>query len=62
MSILLSHNAMPRMGHLEAIYRIFAYFKNHENSLLVFNGAIPFIDERCFKKVNWKDFYEVQWR
>jgi hypothetical protein len=45
-SMLSSHNAMPRVGHLEAIYHIFAYLKKHENSTLVFDEAIPYIDER----------------
>jgi len=31
--------------------------KKHENSTLVFDDAVPFIDEQCFKKVNWKEFY-----
>jgi hypothetical protein len=56
-SMLSSHNAMPREGHLEAAYHVFAYLKKHENSTLVFDDAIPFIDERRFKDVDWKDFY-----
>jgi hypothetical protein len=56
-SMLSSHNAMPRVGHLEAVYHIFAYLKKHENSTLVFDDAIPFMDERRFKGVSWKDFY-----
>jgi len=31
-SMLSAHNAMPREGHLEAVYHIFAYLKGHENS------------------------------
>jgi hypothetical protein len=27
--MLSSHNAMPREGHLEAVYHIFAYLKRH---------------------------------
>jgi hypothetical protein len=34
-SMLSSHTAMPRVGHLEAIYHIFAYLRLHENSTLV---------------------------
>ena len=44
-SVLSLHNSMPREGHLEAVYHIFAYLKKHENSTLVFDDAIPFIDE-----------------
>ena len=56
-SMLSSHNAMPREGHLDAIYYIFAYLKKHENSTMVFDSALPFMDERRFKSVNWFDFY-----
>ena len=56
-SMLSSHNAMPRVGHLQAAYDIFAYLKKHENSTLVFDDAIPFIDERRFHRANWYDFY-----
>jgi len=57
-SMLSSHNAMPREGHLEGIYHIFSYLKGHENSKLVFDPAYPEIDDRRFKKdVDWQDFY-----
>jgi hypothetical protein len=56
-SMLSSHNAMPREGHLDAVYYIFAYLKKHENSTMVFDDARPHIDERRFKNVNWKDWY-----
>jgi hypothetical protein len=46
-----------RIGHLQAVYDIFAYLKKHENSTLVFDDAIPFIDERRFNRANWYDFY-----
>jgi hypothetical protein len=56
-SMLASHNVLPREGHLEAVYHIFAYLKNHENSKVVFDDAMPEIDERKFTKADWKDFY-----
>jgi hypothetical protein len=56
-SMLSSHNTMLRLGHLQAVYGIFAYLKKHENSTLVFDDAIPFIDTRRFRAVNWHDFY-----
>jgi len=31
-SMLSAHNAMPREGHLEAVYYIFSYLKGHKNS------------------------------
>ena len=44
------HQALPRRGHLEAIYHIFAYLKKHENGArVVFDPAMPSIDERVFQ-------------
>jgi hypothetical protein len=56
-SLLLSHMAMPRQGHLEVVYRIFAYLKQHLNLTLVFDERMPVIQEENFLQVNWSDFY-----
>jgi len=56
-SMLSAHNALPRDGHLEAIYHIFSYLKSHENSRLVFDPAYPTIDDRRFHVTDWTDFY-----
>jgi hypothetical protein len=52
-SMLLSHNAMPRQGHLYAAMDIFSYLKSHQSAAIVFNNAVPNIDERRFKRVDW---------
>jgi len=52
-----AHNALPREGHLKAIYHIFSYLKGHENSRLVFDPAYPEIDDRRFHPGDWSDFY-----
>ena len=56
-AMLSAHNALPREGHLEAIYHIFSYLKTHENSKLVFDPAYPNIDDWHFKGADWADFY-----
>jgi len=56
-SMLSAHNALPREGHLEAVYHIFSYLKSHENSCLVFDPAYPNIDDRRFHVGDWSDFY-----
>ena len=56
-SWLSSYTAMPRRGHLEAVYSIFAYLKKHDRSTLVFDDHVPFVDELRFTPVDWKDFY-----
>ncbi len=56
---LSQHQTLPRRGHLEALYHIFAYLKKHENGTrLVFDPNTPCIDERVFNpNADWRDFY-----
>ena len=56
-SELASFNAMPRQGHLEAVFHLFAYLKAKHNSTMIFDPTYPPIDEGAFKKVDWKEFY-----
>jgi hypothetical protein len=56
-SMLSSHLALPREGHLEAIWHIFAYLKSRHNSRMVFDPTYPEIDMTRFKEVDWKPFY-----
>jgi hypothetical protein len=58
-SQLSQHQALPRRGHLEALYHIFAYLKRHENGArIVFDPKTPNIDERVFNSdAEWQDFY-----
>ena len=59
LSQLSQHQALPRRGHLEAIYHIFAYLKKHENAArIVFDPRTPGIDERVYNlDADWHDFY-----
>jgi hypothetical protein len=56
-AMLSSFLAQPRVGHLDAVFRIFAYLKAHDRSKLVFDASTPIIDERRFIKQDWEDFY-----
>lgn len=56
-SMLSSFLAMPREGHLEALYHIFAYLKNKHNSRIVFDPTYPDIDHTAFKECDWKNIY-----
>ena len=38
----------PRKGHMEAVYNIFAYLKNHTNSKIIFDHRRPQYDETRF--------------
>ena len=56
-SVLASHLALPREGHLEAVHHIFAYLKAKHNARLVLDPTYPTIDLTNFRKEDWKDFY-----
>jgi len=55
-SMLSSHNAMPRVGHLEAVYHIFAYLKKHENSTLVLMMRSLLLMSNISRKLIGKNF------
>ena len=44
-AMLSAHNALPRHGHLQALYEIFTYLKKHENSTLVLDHYYMDLDE-----------------
>lgn len=56
-SMLSSHLAMPRMGHLQQVYHMFGYLKVKTKRTLVFDPAHPDIDENRFLQCDWHDFY-----
>ena len=56
-SILSSHLAFPRIGHLQAVYHIFSYLKQVLKRKLYFDPVLPLISEDRFHKFDWEDFY-----
>ena len=56
-SMLSSYMAMPREGHLNQLFHIFAYLKRHHNSRLVMDPTYPTIDEDAFERKDWTSFY-----
>jgi hypothetical protein len=52
-SMLSSHLALPRQGHLNQLYHIFAYLKKHHNSEMVFDPSDPIIDPTDFERKDW---------
>ena len=48
-SMMSSHLAMPREGHLEQVLRIFSHLKKYHNTELVFDPSDPVIDESQFE-------------
>lgn len=56
-SLLSQYLALPRYGHLEAVYHIFAYLMKHEKSRIIFDPTEPSIDVNLFVEKDWSDFY-----
>jgi hypothetical protein len=56
-SMLSTHLAAPREGHLQQVYHCFAYLKAKPKRTLAFDSQHPMIDESRFEKCDWHDFY-----
>jgi hypothetical protein len=56
-SMLSSHLALPREGHLAAVFHIFAYMKKKHNARMVFDPTYPEIDETRFQAQDWSNAY-----
>ena len=54
-SMLSSCMALPRYGHLEQIYHIFAYLKRHHNTETIYDPSEPVIDQTEFPREDWSD-------
>ena len=52
-SILASCMALPREGHLEQLYHIFAYLKQKHNVEMVFDPSEPDIESYKFEREDW---------
>lgn len=56
-SVMSSHMAMPREGHLDQVFHIFAYLKRFGRSSMVFNDIMPEFNEALFRQADWKGDY-----
>eukprot|EP00980_Cylindrotheca_fusiformis_P019105 scaffold6452_cov132-Cylindrotheca_fusiformis.AAC.1 len=57
-ALLSSHLALPRVGHLQALYHIFGYLKQSPRRRLFFDPEQPEISMTRFHKFEWVDFYK----
>ena len=53
-SMMASMMALPRVGHLNQLFHIFAYLKQRHNSEMVFDPTLPDFDENLFPKQDWR--------
>jgi hypothetical protein len=56
-SMLSTFLCMPREGHLDAGYHLFAYLSLNHNARVVFDSTYPDIDMPAFIKTDWKPMY-----
>jgi hypothetical protein len=56
-SELASYLALPRQGHLEAVFHMFNYLEKKHNARIVFDPSYPTVDLTVFKECDWKAFY-----
>ena len=52
-SMLFSHLAMPREGHMQDLLHVFAYLKKHMNTEMVFDPSDPENDMNSFQRQDW---------
>jgi hypothetical protein len=52
-SMMSSHLALPREGHLSQVMQIFSYLKKYHNTEMVFDPSDPVIDEATFERKDW---------
>lgn len=52
-SMMASHLALPREGHLAQVFHMFDYLKRHHNAEMVFDPSDPVIDESLFERRDW---------
>ena len=58
-SMMAAHCAMPRKGHLEAVWHMFAYLKRHDRSRMVFDARYPKWDANdALPRPDWTEFYK----
>jgi hypothetical protein len=56
-SLLASHMALPREGHLDAIFHLYGYLNNKSNARIVFDPTYPDVDMSIFQEHEWKSVY-----
>jgi hypothetical protein len=54
-SLMSSQHCQPRVGHLDAVYSIFAYLDKHVEANMGFNDKVPRIDKTAFHRSDWSE-------
>jgi hypothetical protein len=51
--MMSSHLSLSYEGHLQELYHIFAYLKNHSNAEMVFDPTPVLPDMKLFERADW---------
>ena len=54
-SMMSSHLALPREGHLDQVFQFFAYLKKYHNVELVYDSSDPVVNEHEFEQRDWME-------
>jgi hypothetical protein len=55
--MLSTYLCLPREGHLEPVFHVFAYPGQHHNARVVFDPTYPAVDMGTFINTDWKSMY-----
>jgi hypothetical protein len=58
-ALLSQHLALSRVGHLEAVYHIFAYLHKHDRSRIILDPTDPFPHTPTAAKPDWTLCFEI---
>ena len=57
-ALLSQQMALPRVGHLETVYHVFAYLNKHDKSRIIFDPTDPAPVTPTRHRPDWSSFYE----
>jgi len=59
-SMMAAHCAMPRKGHLDTVWYMFAYLKRHDRSKMMFHSRSPtfLVKTNELPRLDWSDFHK----
>jgi hypothetical protein len=52
-SMMSSHLALPREGHIEQVFQMFTYLWKYHNTEMVFEPSDPMVDDANFELRDW---------
>jgi hypothetical protein len=59
-SLMLTHMALPREGHLQRLHRMFGYLKLYPKRKIAFDFQHPYISEKCSRSMTGTTFTAMQ--